>query len=122
MAITTVGKNLVAARLVGATLAAIDASTGYLGVGNSSTAFAVGQTDLQGGSKFRKILSGAPGLASNVITLIATFETGEANFAWAEWGSFNHASAGQMFSRKVAAHGTKASGDVWELTVTITIG
>ena len=123
MALTNVGKELIAARLVGTTLAAIDATNGYIGVGDSSTAFNAAHTDLQAASnKAREILDGAPGLSAAVITLVATFESGDANFAWNEFGVFNHASAGQMLCRKVASHGTKASGDVWAFTVTLTVG
>jgi hypothetical protein len=123
MALTDAGKAMIAARLVGTSVNAIDATNGRIGVGDSSTAFAAGQTDLQAATnKFRRVIDGAPGLAANVITLVATFASGEANFAWNEWGTFNTATANQgMLSRKVASHGTKASGDVWEFTVTLTV-
>ena len=42
------------------------------------------------------------------------------NFAWAEWGVFNAASGGTMMNRKVDANGTKASGQTWQFTVTMT--
>lgn len=109
--------------MVGTSLAAVDASNGYIGVGDSSTAFAVGQTDLQAASnKHREILDGAPGLSGADMTFVATFESADANFAWAEFGIFNASSSGTMLCRKVASHGTKASGDVWTLTVVVTVG
>lgn len=123
MALTNAGKTLIAARLVGTSLAAVDASNGYIGVGDSSTAFNASHTDLQAASnKHREILDGAPGLSGADMTFIATFESADANFAWAEWGVFNASSGGTMLCRKVASHGTKASGDVWTLTAVITVG
>ena len=123
MALTTAGKSLIAARLVGTSLAAVDASNGYIGVGDSNTAFNVAQTDLQASSnKHREILDGAPGLSGADMTFVATFESADANFAWAEFGIFNASSSGTMLCRKVASHGTKASGDVWTLTVVVTVG
>ena len=121
MALTTTGKSLIAARLVGTSLAAMDAANGYLGVGTSSTAFSAAQTDLLGAG-VREALDGAPGLSGADMTFVATFESGDANQAWAELAGFNHVSAGTMLFRKVAAHGTKASGDVWTLTVVVTVG
>lgn len=122
-ALTTAGKTLIAARLVGTSLAAIDATNGYIGVGDSSTAFAVGQTDLVAASnKFRKILNAAPGLSGADMTFVAVFGSSEANFAWNEMGIFNHASTGIMLCRKVISQGTKASGQVWTYTVVVTVG
>jgi hypothetical protein len=123
MALTTAGKTLIAARLVGTSLAAVDASNGYIGVGDSSTAFAVGQTDLVAATnKFRKILNAAPGLSGADMTFVAVFASGEANYAWNEMGIFNHASTGTMLSRKVITQGTKAAGQVWTYTVVVTVG
>lgn len=122
-ALTTAGKTLIAARLVGTSLNAIDATNGYIGVGDNSGAFAVGQTDLLAASnKFRKLLNGAPGLSGADMTFVAVFGSAEANFAWLEMGIFNHASAGIMLCRKVIAQGTKASGQVWTYTVVVTVG
>lgn len=99
-----------------------NSSNARLGVGDSSAAYAASQTDLQASTnKFRKLVSGAPGVASNVITFVATFATGEANFAWNEIGVFNTATANQgMLCRVVQSLGTKSSGD-WTLTHTVTV-
>ena len=62
------------------------------------------------------------GSSSNaVITYKSTFETGDANFAWAEWAIFNASTSGRMLNRKVFSGGTKTSADAWSLTVTITL-
>jgi hypothetical protein len=97
-----------------------NAANAHLGVGNSTTAFSAAHTDLQGASKTRKIVDSAPGLATNVMTFVATFGTGDANHAWDEVGVFNASSAGVMLCRVVQALGTKASG-TWVLTHTVTV-
>lgn len=94
----------------------------YLGVGNSSTAFSASQTDLQGSSKFRQAMDATyPQRTSGAITFKSTFATGNANFAWQEWGTFNASSAGTMLTRKVESLGTKTSAQTWALTVTVTL-
>lgn len=121
MPVTTVGLNHIAGAVIGESLTAFNAANCRLGVGDSSTAFAVGQTDLQAATnKFRKIVDSAPGRSGAVLTFVSTFSTGEANYAWNEFGIFNASSAGTMFARKVQSLGTKASGD-WTLTVTETL-
>ena len=95
-----------------------------LGVGDSATAFAVGQTDLQAASnKLRKAMEATyPQISSNVITFRSLFGTGDANFTWAEWGVFNAGpTGGTMLSRKVEALGTKTSAQSWQLTADITV-
>ena len=62
-----------------------------------------------------------PTRTANAIDFKASFGSSVGNFAWAEWGVFNHASTGVMLNRKVEALGTKASGSTWVLTVTLTI-
>lgn len=121
MPLTNAGRDLIAAMIIGEAATPMNAANGYLGVGDSTTAFAVAQTDLQAASnKFRKILSGAPGWSTNVLTFVAAFATGEANFAWQEVAVFNASSAGTMLCRVVQSLGTKASG-TWTLTHTVTV-
>ena len=107
--------------LIGAGGTAFNAANCHLGVGNSSTAAAAAQTDLQGSSKERKVVDGAPSQGSQIITFVATFGSANGNFAWEEFGIFNASSGGTMLSRKVSSLGTKASGATWVLTVTLTI-
>lgn len=121
MGITTAGVTYAAQAAFGTNPTPFNATNARIGVGDSSTAFAAAQTDLQAGAnKFRKIVDSAPSGASNVLTLVATFATGDANFAWNEWGVFNAASGGTMLSRKVEALGTKPSSQTWQFTVTLT--
>jgi len=95
----------------------------HLGVGNSATAFVATQTDLLGASKFRQPMDATfPSRAGDILTWQATMATGDANFAWDEWGIFNAVAAGIMLSRKVDALGTKTSAQSWELNVDVTVG
>lgn len=123
MAMTTVGRDYIAQALVGEAFTAFNNANARIGVGDSSTAFAAGQTDLQApANKLRKAMDATyPQRAANILTFRATFGTGEANFAWNEWGVFNAASAGQMVNRKVESLGTKTSAQTWQLTVDLTL-
>lgn len=94
----------------------------YIGVGDSATAYAAAQTDLQAATnKMRKAMDATyPSGGSNVITFRSTFATTDANWAWLEWGIFNAASAGTMLSRKQESLGTKTSAQTWQFTTTLT--
>lgn len=102
----------------------------YLGVGDSSTAEAATQTDLQAATNhFYKVMNATyPSRASQTVTFQADFVTAEANFAWAEWtisagatgvsgGGFTTGTTN--LNRKVASLGTKSTG-TWTLSATIT--
>lgn len=122
MPLTNAGRDLIASLVVGAGGTAFNNANAYIGVGDSSTAFAATQTDLQAASnKLRKAMDATyPTIAANVQTFRATFATGDANWAWAEWGIFNASTAGTMLLRKVEALGTKTSAQSWQFTTTIT--
>lgn len=121
MALTTAGRNAIAGLIMGTGTNFANANA-YLGVGDSSTAFDVGQTDLQAaGNKFRRPMEATwPQLATNVLEFKSAFATGEANFAWNEVGVFNAAAAGTMLCRVVQSLGTKVSG-TWTLTHSVTV-
>jgi hypothetical protein len=102
----------------------------HIGVGDSTTAAAAAQTDLQAASnKLRKAMDStypqhtdhASNSSAATITFRATFATGDANFSWQEWGIFNASSGQRMLNRKVTDLGTKTSAASWVFTVTITI-
>lgn len=103
---------------------AFNNANSYIGVGDSTTAFAATQTDLQASTnKLRKAMDATyPQVTTNTITFRSTFATTDANFAWQEWGVFNASSAGTMMNRKVESLGTKTSAQTWQFTVTNTIG
>jgi hypothetical protein len=117
--------------LIGAgTVTAFDNANAYLGVGDSSTAAAATQTDLQASTnKHREAMDATyplhtdgTGSSSNAsIAYKSTYETGDANFTWSEWALFNASTSGRMLNRKVFTGGTKTSSDTWSLTVTITL-
>jgi hypothetical protein len=103
----------------------------FIGVGDSSTAEAATQTDLQAATnKFYKAMNATfPSRSSQTASFQSDFITTEANFVWAEWtvsAGATSASGGGFtvgttnLNRKVAALGTKSSG-TWTLTSQITI-
>lgn len=123
MSLTNAGRDHIATTLIGGAVTAFDNSNAYLGVGDSTTAFAQSQVDLQASSnRLRKAMDATfPTRATNVLTLRATFGTSDANFAWQEWGVFNASSSGTMLSRKVESLGTKVNTQSWQLTATLTM-
>jgi hypothetical protein len=102
-----------------------------IGVGDSTTAAAATQTNLQAATnKLRKAMDAtypqhtdATTSGAATITFRSTFATGDANFAWAEWGTFNSATdaTGRMLQRKVEALGTKTSSATWTFTVSLSL-
>lgn len=98
----------------------------YLGVGDGTTGAANTQTVLSGANTLLKQATAVnhtdnTTAGAHQATLITTFATGDANFAWQEWGVFNAASAGRMLNRKVESLGTKTSAATWQLTLTLTL-
>lgn len=122
MALTDVGRNLMVQASIGASPTFFNNANTYIGVGDSTTAFAASQTDLQASTnKLRKAMDATfPSGSSNVITFRSTFATTDANYAWQEWGIFNASTAGTMLSRKVESLGTKTSAQTWQFTVVLT--
>jgi hypothetical protein len=130
MPLTNVGRNFIAAALIGEAVTPFSAASARLGVGDGTQAFSPTQLDLQGTNRLRKgMAAGYPTRQGNSITFKATFSTAEANFTWNEWGVFNsnltssdeNDFAGVMLVRNVVPIGTKNATQTWELTVTITI-
>lgn len=123
MALTNAGRNHIASAIIGGAVTAFNNANAYIGVGDSTTVFAAGQTDLQAGAnKTRKAMEATyPTIATNVLTFRSLFATGDANYAWEEWGVFNAAAAGTMLNRKVEALGTKTAAQTWQITVDLTV-
>ena len=123
--LTDVGRDHFATDLIGLSIVEFDNANAALGVGDSTTAFAKAQTDLQAGpNKLRKGMeAGFPDVpsAANILRFRALFGTSEANFAWEEWATFNALAAGTMLNRKVESLGTKTAAQSFQLTVTITV-
>jgi hypothetical protein len=124
MPITDAGRNHLVQAGIGAAVTAFNNANSYIGVGDSTTAFAAAQTDLQAATnKFRKAMDATyPSGAANVITFRSTFGTADANYAWQEWGVFNNGTngSGTMLNRKVESLGTKTNTQTWQFTVTLT--
>jgi hypothetical protein len=109
---------------------ALDATHARIGVGNSNTAEAYTDTDLgaAAGSANRwfQLVSGAGTLGTRTLAFSATFGTADGNFAWNEFGlDFGTANGNTvtapLFNHKASiAQGTKASGQTWTATATLT--
>lgn len=100
---------------------AFDATNGRLCVGNGTAAVAIGQTDLQGASKTRKLFDAAPTISTNQFTAVTTFGTTDANHAWEEAGVANSSSGAVLLNRVVQSFGTKTSSLIWVLTAALTL-
>lgn len=103
-----------------------------IGVGDSSTAAAATQTDLQAATNKQFVGMDAtfPTTASQSVSFQATFSTSVANFAWNEFvadncnGSNSTAttrSGGSTLDRVVSAQGTKLNTQTWQPKLTLTI-
>jgi hypothetical protein len=131
--LTTAGLNRLTSLMIGAGGQAATNTATRLGVGNSSTAAAVGQTDLQAAAGsanrwFQTMDATYPQQSNGVLTFKSTFATGDGNFVWNEWAvdigtptvSSGNTVAALMLNRAVQSLGTKVSGS-WVLTATITM-
>ncbi len=121
--IVTNGANLLLNAIVAAIGTPFNATNARIGVGDSSTAATAADTDLNAATnKLRVVVNSIPTVSTNVLTAVATFTTGQANYVWQEWGLFNAASgATSMLNHAVTNLGTKTSASAWTITVTITI-
>lgn len=123
MALTNAGRNFVAEAVMNDdTPTFFDNTHAYIGVGDSTTAFAATQTDLQAATnKYRKGMdTGYPQRVDNTLTFSATFLGTDANYDWNEWAVFNASTDGVMLNRLVEDNGTKVSGQTWVMEVDIT--
>lgn len=122
MGITNNGYEFHAKNMIGESVTKFDNGNAHIGVGNSQTPFNATQVDLQSASKLRKAMdTGYPTRSGATLTFQATFGTGDANWAWWEWGIFNAASGGVMHNREVENLGTKTSNVSWVFQVDISL-
>lgn len=100
-----------------------DNTNARLGVGNSATAAAATDTALLGASTLFKAMDGGfPTFGTlQKATWRSTFQSADANFAWEEFTVDNGATPLKNLNRKVSAQGMKVAGQVWELTLEITL-
>jgi hypothetical protein len=113
--VVAVGKDVIASRLVGNTIAI----PSYMAVGSSSTAAATSQTAL--GSELGRAILDSTTRTSNTIAYAATFGAGTGTGTLTEAGIFNAVTSGNMLCRTVFSTVTKAAGDTVVITWNITI-
>jgi hypothetical protein len=138
--LTTVGLGRLTSLLIaGGGVALSGTTTTCLGVGDTSTAAAVTDTQLgsnsTGHSRYM-IADSAPTRVTTTVTndtvqVVATFTTSDGNFTWSEWGivivttaanSDTFASTGTsplLLNHRISAMGVKASGSSWSLTAKV---
>ena len=127
----TNGANSLWTALTGGTITAFSNANAAIGVGDSATASAAAQTNLQASTNAVRqgMATGYPTVSGNQVTFQAVFGGSTGNYAWNEWGVFNSLgsgtppSGGTMLNRAVPSGGlgTKASGSTWTLTVTLSL-
>ncbi|MDA8324978.1 MAG: hypothetical protein M0033_02040 [Nitrospiraceae bacterium] len=101
-------------------------SNAQIGIGDSTTAPAAGQTDLQAATNktYKPMNAGYPTAPSGgQVQFQATFGSTDANYAWNEF-VIKNVTSGICLNRSTnggAGFGTKVSGTTWTATTTITI-
>ena len=107
----------------GSTGTAYSNALAYLGVGSVTIAATATQTDLQDTSAVWKIMeSGFPPIASQKMSWKSSYGSGDANFAWQEFGvDCSNGTPVALLNRKVSDQGTKTVGQTWVLTLEITL-
>lgn len=117
--------------LIAAGGVAYNNANAFIGVGDSATAEAATQTELQAATnRFYKAMNATfPSRVSQTVSWQSDFTSTEANYVWNEWsisaGATTASGAGfttgtTNLNRKVASLGTKSTG-TWTLTGQVTI-
>src|ERR1700743_2672648 len=124
---TTLGLGILTNTLINVTTANFSAANlCAIGVGDSSTTAAVGDTDLNATTnKYYEVADSTPTRVTTTVTndtlqVVATFASANGNFAWQEWGLIvattgtlvsattkSGAGTASLFNHKVASLGTK---------------
>lgn len=118
------GIQLMLDLLIGAAGTPYSNANAYLGVGDSSAAEGATQTGLQAASNktYKAMEAAYPARTNQSLAFQSVFGADDANYAWNEFTVVNgNSDAGVNLNRKVSAQGTKASGQVWTLTLTLTV-
>lgn len=116
------GINAIWSAVCGGSFTAFNSTYATLGVGDSNTAAAATQTDLQATTNktYKGMDSGYPTCGSSQkASFKASFGSSEANYTWNEWVVKNSSSS-ICLNRKVDSLGTKSTG-TWTLQVDITL-
>ena len=120
--LVNVGINLLLTLLAGGGGTAFTHAASYLAVGTNATAATAADTTM--GTETARVAmdTSYPTYGtSQQIVFRSTFDGSTANVHWQEFGAFNNASSGTMLNHKISDQGTKTAGQVWQLTLTITI-
>lgn len=107
---------------IGAGGTAFNNANARIGVGDSTTAEAASQTDLQAAANktYKAMNATYPQRAAQTLTFQSDFGSTDANYAWNEWVIDNGAAAAKTLNRKVASLGTKATG-TWTMSGSISL-
>lgn len=118
-----VGINRIWDLVTGNSSATFTNAEAQIGIGDSSTAAAAGQTDLQAASnKTWKAMDATfpTSGTSQQAVFKSTFLTSDANYVWAEF-AVRRSTGTLLLNRGVSAMGTKTSAGQWVATVTLSI-
>ena len=113
--VVAVGKQVIAARLLGNTLAVMS----HMAVGSDSTAAATGQTAF--GGELGRVTLDSSARTTNVLTYVATFPAGTGTGALVEAAILNASSTGNMLCRTTFSTVNKAVGDSIVITWNVTV-
>jgi len=101
-----------------------DNATAQTGVGDSTTAEAATQTDLQAATNkaYVGMMAGFPTYGTDQKAIWkSSYDGNTANYAWQEFIVRNGATALKDICRKVSSQGNKAVNQVWELSISISL-
>ena len=132
--VTTAGWTRLCSLMIAGGGQAATNTSARLGAGDGAGTAAAGDTDLSASAGsthrwFQVMDATFPSASSNVLTFKATFGTADGNFAWNEFGidigtptvsSGNTVNATLLNHKTSIAQGTKASGQTWAATATLT--
>jgi hypothetical protein len=127
--LTDAGLTRITSLLTGGGGQALTQAASRIGVGDGTATFDGSQTALQGANQYYQTVTSVNNAVGQV-TVVATFGTNTANFAWEEWcwdidstppAASSATVSDLMLNRKVTPMGTKASGASWVFTTTVTL-
>ena len=119
------GIDIIWTLVAGGTATAFDNTNAYIGVGDSTTAADATQTGLQATTNkvYLPMETGYPTYGSSQQIVFKSVADGTtANFSWQEFTVANGSDdTATNLNRKVSDQGTKASGQIWTVTLTISL-
>ena len=119
----TVGINEIWKLATGQSTATFTNATATIGIGDSATAAAAGQTDLQAATNktYKAMAATYPTVPSaGAVQFQSVFASADANYVWNEF-VVRQGTSLICIDRGVQAMGTKASGTSWTATITLSM-